>query len=203
MTEGTVAQSEDAKAVPPQRRKDGLSVGLFIIFAMMLWLVVVSVAYAVAMIGFLADGGYFLSYGSLCRTVPMVAGIDRFAPFLVAAIWLGAIYFGVTRNQRFYRYVFAASLLSIIYGALDVVIGPFTFRVGPADFDPSSVVCGRWPRAVSQLPDLHVLQMDWLGLPISAFGLSLVLIGLTIFVYLRISRRVSRRFSRPMARGGA
>ena len=45
-----------------------------------------------------------------------------------------------------------------------------------------------------------VMRIDWLGMPISSFGLSMVLIGVTILVYLRISRRVSRRYGRPMAR---
>lgn len=197
MNDQSTAAEAPSKAAPG---KSGLSIGLFIIFAMMLWLAVVSVSYAVAMIGFLADGGWFLSYGSLCGTVPLVAGLDRFLPFLVAAMWAGALYHGLAKNPRFYRYTFIATLVSIAYGAVDIVMGPFTFRVGPAGFDPSTVTCGRWPRDITQLPDLSIMQIDWLGLPISVFGLSMVLIGMTIFVYLRISRRVSRTYGRPLPR---
>ncbi len=148
-------QSTAAEApAPVASDRGGLSIGLFIIFAMMLWLAVVSVSYAVTMIGFLGDGGYFLSYGSLCGTVPTVASIDQFVPFFLAAMWGVAIYLGFAKSPRFYRYSFIATLVSIIYGAIDIVTGPFTFRVGPASFDPTSVTCGRWPRDITQLPDL-------------------------------------------------
>jgi hypothetical protein len=137
MTDSSVADGEDRDPPVPQKpRHEGLSIGLFVIFAMMLWLVVISVAYAVSMI--------------------------------------------------------------------DIVIGTFTFRVGPADFDPSTAVCGRWPRDVTQLPDLSVMHIDWLGMPISIFGLSLLFLGLTVFVYLRISRRVKATYRhRPMPSGAA
>ena len=179
-------------ASQPIERKAGLSVGLFLAFAVMVWLVVVSVSYAASMITFLGDSGYFLAYGSLCGTVPVVSGIDRFVPFLLAAIWLGAIFLGVTKSQRFYHYVRVASLLSIIYGAVNIALGPFTFRVGPASVDPSSLRCGRWPRDITQSSDLTVMQIDWLNMPISVFGTSLLALSLGIFVYVRVSKRVAR-----------
>ena len=175
----------------PKASNSGLSVGLFVVFFIMAWLVLVSVSYAVAMIGFLGDGGYFLAYGSLCGTVPIVAGLDRFVPFILAALWLVAIYFGLSKSPRFYRYVRTLSLASIAYGAVSIVMGPFTFRVGPADVDPSTLTCGRWPRDVTQAPGLEVMRIDWLDMPISVFGLSMVLLCLGIFVYARVSKRVA------------
>ena len=47
-------------------------------------------------------------------------------------------------------------------------------RVGPADVDPSTLICGRWPREVSQRLDLDIMRMDLFGMPIAVFALSLV-----------------------------
>lgn len=173
----------------------GFSLGLTVILAIMVWFVVVSIAYAIAMIRFLGDGGWFLAYGSLCDVTPVMASLDRFLPFLVAGIWIGAIYLAVTRSPRFRRFAITASLLSIAYGAVDIVLGPFTFRVGPAGYDPATLTCGRWPREITQSPDLAVMQIDWLGMPISVFGLSLVLLSLTIYVVLRLSKRIRLIYS--------
>lgn len=182
-----------AASAPP----GNLSVGLFVIFLMMAAMVVVSVAYAVTMMQFLADGGYFIAYSSLCSTVPIMATIDQFLPFLVAGAWVWCIYLGVSRNPRFKRTAIVTSLLALSYGALNVILGPFTFRVGPADFDPSTVTCGRWPRSLTGRTDLEVLQIDWLGLPITTFALSLIFLSLTIYVYLRVSRRVAAVYRPP------
>ncbi len=83
------------------------------------------------------------------------------------------------------------ALVSIAYGAANIVMGPFTFRVGPANVDPATLTCGRWPRDVTQAPGLEVLQLDWLNMPISIFGLSMVLVCLGIFVFARVSKRVA------------
>ena len=179
-------------------RQPGLSVGLFASFLIMGWLVVVSVFYAASMIRFVGDGGYFLAYGSLCGTVPVVSGIDRFLPFLIAIMWLGAIYLGLSKSPRFYRYVRSVSLLTILYGSANIILGPFTFRVGPSDVDPSGLRCGRWPRDITQSPDLAVMQIDVLNIPISVFGTSLVFLALGIFVYAGVSKRVARVYGKPM-----
>ena len=84
------------------KRQPGLSVGLFAAFLIMAWLVVVSVFHALSMIRFVSEDGYFLAYGALCGTVPVISGIDQFLPFLIAALWLGAIYFGLTKSPRFF-----------------------------------------------------------------------------------------------------
>lgn len=189
----TTASGKDAQPTKPAvtAPPGNLSIGLFVIFAMMVVMAVVSIAYAVTMMQFLADDGYFLAYSSLCGTVPVMATVDQFAPFLVAGAWVWCIYLGVTRNPRFKRTSIVVSLLALTYGAVNVVLGPFTFRVGPTDFDPASATCGRWPRSVTDRTDLEILRIDWLGLPITVFALSLIFLSLTIYVYLRVSRRVT------------
>lgn len=190
----TANQTETPEAAPKPAAP--LSVGIFVIFAFMLVMAVVSVAYAVSMIGFLGDGGYFLAYASLCGTVPVVAAIDQFLPFLVAGGWVFVIWLGLTRNRRFRRATSFMSLASLVYGSADMILGPFTFRVGPADFDPDSVQCGRWPRSLSQEYDLQVMQIDWFGLPISTFALSLIFLSLAILVYMRVSRSARAIYGR-------
>ncbi len=168
MSDNTIAEPSRA----PTTNQQGLSGGLFVAF-------------------FLGEGGYFLAYGSLCSTVPIVATLDQFVPFILAGLWGGAIYLGLSRSPRFYRYVRTVALVSIAYGAANIVMGPFTFRVGPANVDPATLTCGRWPRDVTQAPGLEVLQLDWLNMPISIFGLSMVLVCLGIFVFARVSKRVA------------
>jgi hypothetical protein len=170
---------------------------MLIFFVLMAFLALVSVSYAVTMNGFAADSGYFLAYGSLCSTVPVVAEIDRFGPFLIAALWLVCLYFGISRSRRFYRFALTTALVSIAYGAMTTVIGPFSFRVGPSEIDPATLNCGRWPRDIMQLPDLTILQMDWLGMPITIFGLSMVIVSLAVYVYLRTSRRARAIYRKP------
>ena len=194
MSDNAIAGATQGNA--PAASDPGLSVGLFVAFAVMAWLALVSVVYAISMIGFLGEGGWFLAYGSLCDTVPVVAAIGQFVPFVVAASWIGAIYFGLTKSPRFYRYVRTVSVLTIAYGAVDVFLGPFTFRVGPADVDPATLTCGRWPRDITQLPDLQVMQLDMLAMPISVFGVSLIILGLGIYVFSRVSRRVMLVYKR-------
>jgi hypothetical protein len=174
------------------KHQPGLSVGLFAAFLIMAWLAVVSIFHALSMIRFVSEDGYFLAYGALCGTVPVVSGIDRFLPFLIAAMWLGAIYLGLVKSPRFFRYVRLVSLVSILYGAANIILGPFTFRVGPAVADQSALRCGRWPRDITQASDLAVLQIDVLNMPISVFGTSLLFLSLGIFVYARVSKRVAR-----------
>jgi hypothetical protein len=183
-------------AIDTIEHQPGLSVGLFAAFLIMAWLVVVSVFHAVSMIRFVSEDGYFLAYGALCGTVPVISGIDRFLPFLIAAMWLGAIYLGLVKSLKFYRYVRSVSLLSLLYGAANIVLGPFTFRVGPSDVDQSALRCGRWPRDITQSSDLAVMQIDVLNMPISVFGTSLLFLSLGIFVYARVSKRVARVYGK-------
>jgi hypothetical protein len=189
MSDNTVTDQEEVRTAAPPRQPS-MPVWLLIFFVLMAFQVVVAISYAVTMNGFAADGGYFLAYGSLCTTVPVVAEIDRFAPFLLAALWAGCIYLGVTRSPRFRRAAMTTSLISIAYGALTIVAGPFSFRVGPAAFDPATLTCGRWPRDVTQSEGLQILQLDWFGLPITWFGLGMVFISLALYVYLRTSPRL-------------
>jgi hypothetical protein len=178
-------------AVPPSPAATAaLPAWLLVAFVLMILQLVVSVSYAITMNGFVADDGYFLAYGSLCTTVPIVAEIDRFAPFFLAVLWLGCVYLGLTREPRFYRVSVVTSLVSIAYGALTTIMGPFSFAVGPTDFDPTTVRCGRWPRDITQRLDLEVLHLDWPNVPITAFGLSMIVVSVAIYVYLRSSKRV-------------
>lgn len=188
MSNQTITAGGGPATVP---KAASLSPGLFIIFALMLAMAVVSVAYAVSMIGFIGDDGYFLAYASLCTTVPIVAAVDQYLPFLIAAGWAVCLWLGLRRSAAFRRATNTMALVSIFYAAADVILGPFTFRVGPADFNPDSVACGRWPRAVTDRDDLQVMQLDWLNLPISTFGLSLIVFSMTIFIYLKVSRRAA------------
>lgn len=193
MTDESASTDDDTgKSAEPRSSAVGaaLPAWLLVAFVLMIYQLVVSVSYAITMNGFAADGGYFLAYGSLCTTVPIVAEIDRFAPFFLAVLWLGCIYLGLTREPRFYRVTVVTSLLSIAYGALTTIMGPFSFAVGPEDFDPTTVVCGRWPRDITQRPDLEVLHLDWPNVPITSFGLSMIVVSLAIYVYLRTSKRV-------------
>jgi hypothetical protein len=193
MTDGTVSHDDETgkSAGPPSTAANAaLPAWLLVAFVLMIFQLIVSVSYAITMNGFVADGGYFLAYGSLCTTVPIVAEIDRFAPFFLAVLWLGCIYLGLTREPRFYRVTVVTSLLSIAYGGLTTIMGPFSFAVGPTDFDPTTATCGRWPREVTQRPDLDVLHLDWLSAPITTFGLSMIVVSVAIFVYLRTSKRV-------------
>jgi hypothetical protein len=192
MTDESATTDDDTGKAAESRSaaNTSLPAWLLVAFVLMILQMVVSISYAITMNGFAADGGYFLAYGSLCATVPIVAEIDRFAPFLLAVLWLGCIYLGLTREPRFYRVTVVTSLVSIAYGGLTTVMGPFSFAVGPEDFDPTTVVCGRWPRDVTQRPDLEVLHLDWLNAPITIFGLSMIVVSLAIYVYLRTSKRV-------------
>ena len=198
MSDKSISDSSEAPAPDPTAtpQQGSLPVWMLIFFVLMVFQALVSVSYAVTMNGFAADSGYFLAYGSLCSTVPVVAEIDRFGPFLIAGLWLVCLYLGISRSQRFYRFALTTALVSIAYGATTTVIGPFSFRVGPSEFDPATLNCGRWPRDITQLPDLAILQMDWLGLPITIFGLSMVIVSLAVYVYLRTSRRARAIYRR-------
>ena len=198
MTDRTTVTSDANPAPPPEPlRQQSVPAWLWVMFVLMLGLAVLSVAYAASMIRFLSEGGYFIAYGSLCNTVPIMTGLDRFAPLVLAAAWLGVIFFGVTKSHLFYRSAVTVSLTSIIYGATDLVLGPFTFRVGPADFDPATVECGRWPLAIRGDTSLEIMRMAWLNVPIGTFSLSMVVVAMTIFVCIRISRRVSAVYRNP------
>ena len=191
MSDNTIAdQDATTSGSSAPLRQSSLPIWLLIFFVLMIFQAVVSVSYAITINGFNADGGYFLAYGSLCATVPVVAEIDRFAPFLLAAMWVSCIYVGSTRSTRFPRATVVTSLVSIAYGSLNIVAGPFSFRVGPSDFDPGTVTCGRWPRDVTQREGLEILQLDWPNMPITVFGLSMVIGSLAVFIYLRTSKRI-------------
>ena len=198
MTDRTTVSSDTNPAPPPAPlRQQSVPAWLWVMFVLMLGLAVLGATYATSMSRFLSEGGYFIAYGSLCNTVPIMAGLDRFAPLVLTAAWLGVIFFGVTKSHLFYRSAVTVSLVSIIYGAADLVVGPFTFRVGPADIDPATMECGRWPLAIRGDTSLEIMRMDWLNVPIGTFPLGMVLVAMTIFVYLRISRRVAAVYRNP------
>lgn len=198
MTDASETHESRGGGVTAAPARPGLSIGLYLTFALMVAIALVSVSYAVSMIGFLADDGYFIAYSSLCDTVPIVAALDQFVPFVLAAMWLGCIYLGATRDYRFVRATIVTALISVAYGAANVVLGPFTFRVGPADFDPASATCGRWPRDLTGR-DLEMMQIDWLGTPISTFAVALIFGGMFVYVYLRVSKKVRAVYRRPKA----
>jgi len=190
------AEPGGSGSAPAQQSQVGLSVGVYLVFAVMALIALVSASYAVAMIGFLGDGGYFISYSYLCNTVPTVAALDQFLPIAIAAMWAGCIYLGLARDFRFAVAARTTALISLAYAAINIVLGPFTFRVGPADFDPDSVTCGRWPRSVTN-QELEMMQIDWLGVSISAFPVTLIFGGLFVYVFLRLSKRVRAVYRRP------
>ena len=196
MTETTAGARPDAGKKAPGSPDRDLSVGLFIVFVVMGATALVSAAYAASMIGFLADDGYFIAYSYLCDTVPTVAFLDQILPFVLAAAWAGCIYLGVTRDYRFAAAARVKAIASLTYAAISVVLGPFTFRVGPSDVDTAALTCGRWPRDITSR-ELELMQIDWLGLPISAFPVTLIVGGLFVYVFLRLSKRVRTVYRRP------
>jgi hypothetical protein len=192
MSDKTLTGDSNVGAVePPAAPVRALPFWLLFFFAVMVFQAFISVVYAITINRFLADGGYFLAYGSLCSPLSIMQEVDRFAPFVLAAYWLGCIYLGLTRSVLFYRATILAAVISLTYGAIDMVIGPLTFRVGPADVDPSTLTCGRWPNPV-RLAATDILQLDWPHWPITVFAISMVFASLTIYVYLRMSRGVRR-----------
>ena len=189
-TTGGEPDASALRSTPPRLGQHPSDIMLFIAMVLMLGLAVIGVAYALSMMRFLADGGYFLSYGSLCSTVPTMAAADRLVPLLLAGAWLFCVYLGFSYSRLFYRVTETTALVSIAYGVAGFVMGPFTFRVGPIDVDPSTLRCGRWPIEIRTDPGLEVMQIEWLNVPISTFALSMVIVSLVIFVYLRSSKRV-------------